>query len=158
MLTWVWNQTQVGEKATAAFRGWQILVDVWWMWLDVCWWHDLLVGCVLCDFFFSGTGWADVCRSHPAQWGKYGRSARCWVPLLASCFEAKRIERMYMTSLLDVLLDPLPLCPPIFVWWMTRDNNPSQSCFLRSAEFRCVSTQVLRLRGVVPTLEAIFYT
>lgn len=52
MLTWVWNQSQVGEKATAAFRGWQILVDVWWMWLDVCWWHDLLVGCVLCDFFF----------------------------------------------------------------------------------------------------------
>lgn len=68
------------------------------------------------------------------------------------------MERMYMTSLLDVLLDQLPLCPPIFVWWMTRDNNPSQSCFLRSAEFRCVSTQVLRLRGVVRTLEAIFYT
>ena len=38
---------------------------------------------------------------------------------------------MYMTSLLDVLLDPLPLCPPIFVWWMTRDNTPSQSFFFK---------------------------
>lgn len=65
---------------------------------------------------------------------------------------------MYMTSLLDVLLDPRLCVLQFCVWWMTRDNTPSQSFFLRSAEFRCVSTQVLRLRGVVPTLEAIFYT
>ena len=67
-----------------------------WLMFDVTWCLYMFVGgmiywlkpCVVWQI--AVTGWADVCRSHPAQWGKYGRSARCWVPLLAPVLKLKK--------------------------------------------------------------------